>query len=127
MAAHDWYAIGASFRGNRMGVRRPDATMTPLDVAVMKHAFSQPGVATGGINFYRANFFRSVFCVACCLVLVCQCVSDDDSPLYAASHPTRQAHAPRRPGRAPHAAADARAGHLGGRGRGHGRGAAGGD
>lgn len=58
LAARDWYAIGASFRGKRMGVRRPDATMSPVDLAVMKHAFSQPGVATGGINYYRANFFR---------------------------------------------------------------------
>lgn len=46
LAAHDWYAIGASFRGKTMGVRRPDAAMSPLDLAVMKHAFSQPGVAT---------------------------------------------------------------------------------
>jgi pimeloyl-ACP methyl ester carboxylesterase len=58
LAAKDWYAIGASFRGRTMGVRRPDASMSPVDVAVMKHAFSQPGVATGGVNYYRANFFR---------------------------------------------------------------------
>lgn len=58
LAAKDWYAIGASFRGKTMGVRRADATMSPVDLDVMKHAFSQPGVATGGINYYRANFFR---------------------------------------------------------------------
>lgn len=58
LSAQGWYSIGKSFRGTTMGVKRPDATMSSLDLAVMKHAFSQPGVATAGINFYRANFFR---------------------------------------------------------------------
>lgn len=59
MAEKDWYAIGASFKGKRMGVKRPNATMSPLDVMVMKHAFSQPGVATAAINYYRSNMFRT--------------------------------------------------------------------
>lgn len=90
LAAHDWYAIGASFRGKKMGVRRPDATMTPLDVAVMKHAFSQPGVATGGINFYRANFFRFVasMCNLTCIALLLDCLpTTTNPPRLPTNHP----------------------------------------
>ncbi|TFJ83628.1 hypothetical protein NSK_004732 [Nannochloropsis salina CCMP1776] len=58
LGAGEWTWIGASFRGKRMGLQRPDARMTDTDLLVMKHAFSQPGVARAAVNYYRANMFR---------------------------------------------------------------------
>lgn len=39
---------------------RPGA-FTDEDIAVYKEALRQPGALTGGINYYRANVFRSLF------------------------------------------------------------------
>lgn len=59
LSAGQWQAVGACFRGKRSGVKRYDAAMSETDLAVMKHAFSQRGVVSGAVNYYRANIFRS--------------------------------------------------------------------
>jgi pimeloyl-ACP methyl ester carboxylesterase len=41
-------------------VMRP-GTITAADIAVYKEALRQPGAVTGGLNYYRANFFSRFF------------------------------------------------------------------
>lgn len=60
----EWWASANDFdrveRMYRETSARRDA-FTDYDIAVYKEALRQPGALTGGLNYYRANVFRSLF------------------------------------------------------------------
>jgi pimeloyl-ACP methyl ester carboxylesterase len=60
----EWWASANDFarieKMYRETIFRPGA-FTAEDIAVHKEALRQPGALTGGINYYRANVFKSLF------------------------------------------------------------------
>jgi len=60
----EWWASANDFarveKMYRETIFRPGA-FTAEDIAVYKEALRQPGALTGGINYYRANVFKSLF------------------------------------------------------------------
>jgi pimeloyl-ACP methyl ester carboxylesterase len=57
MSRNDFAALDQMFAQT---VMRP-GTITGTDIAVYKKALREPGALTGGLNYYRANFFQFFF------------------------------------------------------------------
>ncbi|MBV9210764.1 MAG: alpha/beta hydrolase, partial [Acidobacteria bacterium] len=57
MSRNDFEALDKMFAQT---VARP-GTVTETDIAVYKKALREPGALTGGLNYYRANFFQFFF------------------------------------------------------------------